>query len=60
MMTYQLSDVLKIIEKSFKEVFSGFSFRFQAEVQKINIVGKNTYLDLVEFDEKGDIKAKCK
>lgn len=60
MMTYQLSDVLKIIEKSFKEFFSWFSFRFQAEVQKVTIVGKYTYLDLVEFNEKGEIKAKCK
>lgn len=60
MMNYQLSDVLKIIEKSFKEIFSWFSFRFQAEVQRVTIVGKNTYLDLVEFNENGEIKAKCK
>lgn len=60
MMNYQLSDILKIIEKSFKEIFSWFSFRFQAEVQRVTIVGKNTYLDLVEFNENGEIKAKCK
>ena len=53
MMTYQLSDILQIVAKSFKEIFFEFQFWFEAEVSRVNIVNNNLYFDLVEFDNTG-------
>lgn len=58
--TYQLSQVINIVEKWFKELFWWFSFWFEAELQRVNVVGKNVYCELIELGEDGSVKAKVK
>ena len=52
--------MISIVEKWFKELFWGFVFWFEAELQRVNVVGKNVYCELIELQSDGSVKAKVK
>jgi len=57
---YTLSSLLTIADNWFKSMFSWFDFWWKAEILKLQQKGKNTYLELVEYDREGKIAAKVK
>lgn len=60
MIEYKLSDILQIADKWFKTLFGGFDFWCTSEIIKIQQIGKNTYMELVEYEGEGKVKAKAK
>lgn len=46
---YSLSQILTIVQKTFSEIMSDFSFFVVVECSKIQQVGKNTYGECVEY-----------
>lgn len=50
-MEYTLSQVLWVVKTTFDEFFWEFQFWCAAEVMACKTVGKNTYLQLVEYEE---------
>lgn len=59
-MEYALSQVVWVIKNTFDEFFGEFQFWCTAEVLSCKTVGKNTYIELWEYDEDNTIIAKMR
>jgi exodeoxyribonuclease VII large subunit len=55
-----LSDVTKLVDQWFREMFGEWKFRFVAELSQIKSTKGRYYLDLVQFDDQQAIIAKCR
>lgn len=60
MNTYKLSQIVSIVEKWFKQLFGDFDFWVEAEISMLKEIKNRIYLDLVEFDNSGQISAKAR
>ncbi|MEI7477160.1 MAG: hypothetical protein WCJ81_01060 [bacterium] len=59
-MQYQLRELLEIVKRTMDELFGEFQFWCVGEIASIKTVGKNTYIELVEFDEQGGVVARSR
>jgi len=56
----KLSDLLKLVDKSFKQIFWWFTFWVECEVSRAKQYREKYYLDLVQFDENQQVVAKAR
>ncbi len=59
-MEYTLSQVVGVIKNTFDEFFWEFQFWCTAEILSCKTVGKNTYIELGEYDEDNQVIAKMR
>ncbi len=57
---YTLLDLVKIVDGTFKEVFAWFDFRCECEILRVQQIGKNIYLELIQYGTDGKVLAKAK
>lgn len=57
---YTLFDLITIVDGTFKEIFSWFDFRCECEILKVQRIGKNVYLELIQHAGDGKVLAKAR
>ena len=58
--TYNLQQIVHIVQEWFREVFFEFQFWVSAEIMKIKKHKSRYYLDLIQYNDTGDVLAKAR
>ena len=58
--TYNLQQIVHIVQEWFREVFFEFQFWVSAEIMKIKKHKSRYYLDLIQYNDAGDVLAKAR
>jgi hypothetical protein len=59
-LSLSLFELLNLVDNTFKQVFSDFTFRVECEVSRAKFYNGRYYLDLVQFDENQKVIAKAR